>query len=264
MNVTWKIGIDSHDELIKIAGYKDNTTDSDKMQFCRVEISPKNRDYLNPDKWVFRIDTDVVPAWMSEDHEKKCWQAFRDWERELNKILIRKPIIHPFKDVEPPEKITDEHIGLLKEWTSVRTSVWDSVGASVGILVGVSVRASVWDSVWDSVKASVVASLIGVSVGDLVKTSVWALVRDSVVALVWDSVEASVWDSVEASVVAYSGSFFSLPREAWKHTNMIETEEYPFQSAVQLWEMGLVPSFDGKVWRLHGGPDGKVLWEGVI
>jgi hypothetical protein len=106
--------------------------------------------------------------------------------------------------------------------------VWDSVG----------------DSVWDSV-------------GD----SVWASVGDSV----WDSVEDSVWDSVgdsvKASVWAYTGSFFILPRSAWKYTENIETEEYPFQCLVSLWDQGLVPSFDGKTWRLHGGKDAKILFE---
>ena len=47
----------------------------------------------------------------------------------------------------------------------------------------------------------------------------------------------------------------------WKYTENIPGEGYPFQPAVTLWEMGLVPSFDGRTWRLHGGPDGRVLWE---
>jgi len=40
--------------------------------------------------------------------------------------------------------------------------------------------------------------------------------------------------------------------------------EYPFQPVVDLWGQGLVPSFDGKTWRLHGGKKAKVLWEGEI
>ena len=80
--------------------------------------------------------------------------------------------------------------------------------------------------------------------------SVWDSVRNSV----WDS----VWNSVGASVWAYTGSFFNLPK--WKYIKHNEGE-YPFQSAVDLWEKGLVPSFDGKVWRLHGGKDGRVLKE---
>jgi hypothetical protein len=33
---------------------------------------------------------------------------------------------------------------------------------------------------------------------------------------------------------------------------------------ITLGEVGLVPSFDGKRWRLHGGPKAEILWEGEI
>ena len=100
---------------------------------------------------------------------------------------------------------------------------WASVSASVWASVRDSVRASVWDSVWDSV-------------GDSVGYSVW----DSV----WDSVRASVGDSVWA----YISSFVDIKYK------------YDFSSAIKLWEKGLVPSFDGKIWRLHG-KGGKILKE---
>ena len=89
-------------------------------------------------------------------------------------------------------------------------------------------------------------------------------VRDSVRASVRDSVRASVWASVRASVRAYYGSFFILSRNDWKYTEKIKTDQYPFLSVVKLWEMGLVSSYDGKKWRLHGGKDVRVLWEGTI
>jgi hypothetical protein len=80
----------------------------------------------------------------------------------------------------------------------------------------------------------------------LALVKVWASVRASV----WDSVGDSVRASVRASVGAYCSSF-------------VECEyEYDFSSEIKLWEMGLVPSYDGKVWRLHGGKDAKVLWIG--
>jgi len=245
--VTWKFGTDSHEDLIRIAGYTDDTIDPDKIEFCRIEISPKNGSYLEPDKWVFKIDMDVTPTWWTLAHKRACERERKKWVKQLDKFLIRKPIVHPFRDVVPPTEITDEHIRLLREWDSV----WDSVGASVWY----SVRASVWysvgysvrDSVWDSVRASV---------GYSVRDSVWDSVRDSVGDSVRDSVGDSVW--------AYMGSFFNLPRAGWKYTESIPGDGYPFQSAVTLWELGLVPSFDGKTWRLHGGPDGRVLWEGVI
>jgi len=87
--------------------------------------------------------------------------------------------------------------------------------------------------------------------------SVGASVRDSVGASVGDSVWASVWDSVGA----YVGSFFKLKRKEWKYTKGVKCKGYPFRSLVKLWEMGLVPSFDGKSWRLHGGKNAETLFE---
>ena len=120
----------------------------------------------------------------------------------------------------------DKALKLLKEWASA----WDSVRASAW--------ASVGDSVWDSV---------GDSVGDSVQDSVW----DSV----WYSVRDSVWDSVWA----YISSLFPNIKK-WKY---IEHKEgvNPFQSSIDLWHMGLVPSFDGEVWRLHKGKKAEVVLE---
>lgn len=72
----------------------------------------------------------------------------------------------------------------------------------------------------------------------------WASVGDSV----WASVRASVRNSVSASVWAYTSSFFSL---AYK---------YDFTPCVKLWEAGLVPSFDGVIWRLHSGKNAHIVY----
>jgi hypothetical protein len=87
---------------------------------------------------------------------------------------------------------------------------------------------------------------------------VWASVGDSVGASVWASVGASVGASVRASVGAYISSFFQLKK--WEYIKH-KSRENPFQSCIDLWEMGLVPSFDDKTWRLHGGEKAKILYE---
>jgi hypothetical protein len=107
---------------------------------------------------------------------------------------------------------------------------WASVGASVWALVWASVRDSVGDSVRDSVSASAWAS-------------VWASVGDSV--------RASVWDSVGDSVGAYIGSYFDIKYKV------------DITSSNKLWNKGIVPSFDGTLWRLHGH-NGKIIWSGKI
>jgi hypothetical protein len=91
-----------------------------------------------------------------------------------------------------------------------------------------------------------------------VRVSVVKSLMNSVRNNVGDSVWYSVWDSVGDSVRAYVGSFFILP--VWKGVKHPHGK-YPFAPCVQLWELGLVPSFDGKTWRLHGGEKAKVLFE---
>jgi hypothetical protein len=76
----------------------------------------------------------------------------------------------------------------------------------------------------------------------------------------WYSVTASIWESVRASIGSSIES--SVADTVWAYiSSLFPSEESvnPFQSVIDLWKQGLVPSFDGKVWRLHGG--GKVLYE---
>jgi len=132
----------------------------------------------------------------------------------------------------------EKALKLLKEWDSVRGSVMWSVEDSVG--------GSVWDSVW-------------LSVGDSVRTylgwSVCCSMRCLVGDFVWCSVRNSVWDFARA----YVSSLFPNIKK-WKYIKHKEGVN-PFQSGIDLWHMGLVPSFDGKVWRLHKGKKAEVVLE---
>lgn len=94
-------------------------------------------------------------------------------------------------------------------------------------------------------------SITEVTPEDIALLKKWASVMDSVGASVWASVIDSVWASVGASVWAYFSSFFSIDCK------------YDFSPCVELWEKGIVPSFDGKGWRLHG-KNGEIIWEGKI
>ena len=195
--VIWEMGVDSHSDLLLRTDLKDDTADPALMTFARVEITPDNGNYLEPDHWTLRVDQTITPQWFSEKHKEAAKAAHKKWVASLDKIIVRQKIVHPFK-ITPPDKITTKHISMLRKW----------------------------DSVW---------------------ASVWASVR-----------EDSVWASVWASVGAYTGSFFILP--VWKHVNH-PRGKYPFAPCVQLWKLGLVPSFDGRTWRLHGGEKAKVIFE---
>ena len=142
-------------------------------------------------------------------------------EKEGYKVCEACYPIHPFS-VEPIP--LEDAKKLLQEWKKV----WASVRASVGASVWASVRASVGASVWDSVGASV-----------------------------WDSVRGSVRASVGDSVWAYVSSLFPNIKK-WKYIDHKEGV-HPFKSCIDLWKGGYVPSFDGKVWRLH--TKAGIVWE---
>jgi len=229
--VTWKLGLDDHTSIIKLAGFKDRGTGE---LFAKFEITPKNGNYLEPDEWIFRWDESPVPKWADQKCKEAALAAHKKWLKQLDKFIIRHPTVHPFK-LTPPAT-NKAHISLLKKWASAWASVGSSVWSSVRDSVGDSIWSSVRDSVWDSV-------------GD----SVWASVRDSVGSSVWSSFGDSVWDSVRA----YTGSFFRLP--VWKYIKHPKGK-YPYQPLVALWNKGLVPSFDGTTWRLHGGEKAEILF----
>ena len=230
-------GVDSHSHIC--AHFNLNEDRCNKYEF-------------NPLTKAFTVDQINSERDDSEAAEK--WVKRLDFKTVIEPLIV-KPIVNPF-GLPKVEQVTDEQIGWLKVWASVSASVWDSVRASVSASVwasvwdsvGASVSASVWASVWASVGASVSAS-VGDSVGDSVSASVSASVGDSVGDSVWDSVWDSVGASVRDSVRAYFSSFFAIDYE------------HDFSSAVKLWEAGLVPSFDGRTWRLHSGERAAVVFE---
>jgi hypothetical protein len=191
---------------------------------------------------------------------KECWEYLQVVERveepevrRLAKRLHKKlgynltECLYPIDPLRIERgPVTDAEIQLLREWAQmrrelalmrtrnlVRTSVWDSV------------QNSKWNSVWDSVG-----------------NSVWGSVRRTVGNSVWDSVGSAVWDSVGKTVWDYIGSLFPNIQQ-WCYMDC-EPGVYPFRAGADLWRAGLVPSFDGTVWRLHSEPQAKVVWEGKL
>jgi hypothetical protein len=236
-----------------------HTSIADYFGFKAEKEDKLNKYEYNPITKAFQIDQKNNPVDDSDKIRVFCENL--DFKTVIPKLRLH-PIVHPFKDFSV-ESVSKSDLALLKKWASVWASVRDSVWASVRASVWASVRDSVWDSVgdsvwasvWDSVWASVRASVwdsVRASVGDSVGASVW----DSV----WDSVWASVWASVGASVRAYTSSFFEL-RE-WKYIKHPKGKN-PFQPCIDLWNKGIVPSYDGTKWRLHG-KNGKIIWEGKI
>jgi len=49
--VYWKCGLDSHNDIKEHFKLKD-----DNENYVPIEIIPNNKDYINPDKWIFEFD----------------------------------------------------------------------------------------------------------------------------------------------------------------------------------------------------------------
>jgi hypothetical protein len=166
--------------------------------------------------------TDQINSERDDSEAAENWANRQDFKTIVEPLII-KPIVNPF-ELPAVERVTDEQIDWLKSWAPV----WNSVRNSVGNSVRNSVGNSVWDSGWNSVE-------------DVVWAPVWEVVWASVWDVDWDAVRVSVW--------AYFSSFFAIQYEP------------DFSPAVNLWEAGLVPSFDGTMWRLHSGTNADIVYE---
>jgi hypothetical protein len=165
-------------------------------------------------------------------------------ESEFNDLFgwNYREAINPFGISAPITPVITEGILInLRKWASVRSSF------------GVSVRASV---------EATIKLQFGAAVEDAVRSSVEATVIASVIAPFKDELRSQVWFSVIDLIYAYIGSlFFNI--KTWKYIDHKESE-YPFQSAVNLWKIGLIPSYDGMLWRLHDGHHTEPLWQGEL
>ena len=170
----------------------------------------------------------VIPESTEQEIREACRASDLDFDIE-GALFPHNPLLMP----EPTISI-DEAVELLRAWDSVRSSEWDSE----------------WDLGWDSE-------------WDLVWDLVWGSVGDLVGDLVYEAVKLlRVGTSVGASVGAYTSSLFPNIKK-WQGVEHAEGEN-PFQSGIDLWMNGYVPSFDGKVWRLHAGETATIVWEGEL
>lgn len=195
------------------------------------------RKVLTPKKIVFEENFKTVEKWCNEI----------DWKKIIPEIII-KDIVNPFS---LSKKIPDEKdIECLKEWSLSCNSLKYKNNVHVD------------DDLADYVNNSVCRNF------DFTKT-LWI----------------HVVDSVRMSVYAYYSSFFDVKikeksekGDKWVTVKIggglvkfkitpidVKTKQdvsHNFSSLTTLWNKGLVPSFDGKTWRLHSGEKAEVVWEG--
>ena len=183
----------------------------------------------------FGSDFGLAPDWWKSSNESICWTAFKTWKKKVYSQIDLKGILNSISPLKLPavKKVTKTQIKLLMKWISVLDSGETSIGED-------RIKDSVGDSVWNSVRDSLLDS-----VGDSLLDSVW----NSEGGFIGLSKINFMRHSVRTFVGAYIISFF--PK------NKFKTD---FNSCIKLWKMGLLPSFDGKTWRLHTGKDAHIIF----
>lgn len=160
------------------------------------------------------------------------------------KTVILKPVFNPLKDKIFNDEITPEIIDLLKEWKNIyRTVLCDETGKYNSDIITKTIKDSVGSEVYYLCRTSVYRTS-----RYMVSNQVWDTLQR--ITKLTDNTHAGDYfdDLTEASADAFLSSFFNL--EKWGD---IKSEPYknPFLPCVRLWELGLVPSFDGRRWRLN-------------
>jgi hypothetical protein len=208
-----------------------------------AEMGGRNRKF---DQFKHRFETQTLIEEVSHNKLKKL--LAKECHKVGYNILEACFPIHPLH-IKRKSEVSIQEMQWLKEWDSVRDSVWESVWDSMRNSVWESVRNSVWESVRNSVWESMWES-VWESVRDSVRDSVW----ESVWKSVWDSVRNSVWESVRA----YTSSLFPNIK-TWKYIPH-EPGINPFQSGINLWKSGLVPSYQDNIWNLHSGKNANIIY----
>ena len=103
---------DSHSHICKEFNLREDTCN-------KYEFNPLTK----------RFVIDQINAERDDSEAAQKWANRLDFKTVVEPLIV-KPIINPLK-LPKVEKPTDEQIGWLKEWASVRASVGNSVGDSV-------------------------------------------------------------------------------------------------------------------------------------
>lgn len=144
------------------------------------------------------------------------------------------PIVFPFS-IPKTEVPTNEMIGLLKRWASIRELLLHYRDCSVARSVIYTLRSSIARPTVDYLLHSIINSN----------------------ALKGEFKGAECYSAVDA-IYAYISSFFCFKK--WRKTNG-ESFVNPFQPCIDLWNMGVIPISNEKYWKLCSGENAEVIYE---
>jgi hypothetical protein len=173
---------------------------------------------------------------MAIDREKTCGYKLSEVIFPFNPFTV-------YTEKEVTEKIvTPQIIKKLNEWKTALETVLETVWGPVW--------GPAWGPAWETAWGPVL---------ETVRETVRGPVLETVRETVREFIREIAWESIPNIISTYISSFFP-GIEKWYGIEH-EPGVNPFQSGVDLWRAGFVPSFDGKTWRLHAGPKATVVYK---
>lgn len=137
--------------------------------------------------------------------------------------LILKPVINPFTNGQFKGQVTPEALGFLHEWKAI---------------IG-----NIDNMLYDTVYETIMFTVRGV-IHDQLMSSIWDVIRSQTE----ENDFCYCYESAFETVIGYLSSFFVFQ----KWNNFKEGSDVnPYLPCIHLWEMGLVPVFNGRQWNLH-------------
>jgi hypothetical protein len=219
----WKYRKSDLEDNSKINDSYHHDSHSSICNYYKLDEDICNEYEFNPLTKIFEIDkinSDVNDSLQAED-----WVRNLDFSKVVEPLII-KNIVNPLTDLSENKSFIDDNIiMLLKYWSSSQNSV-----------------------------RRLVDHYLTDQVGSSIKDSVYNHLRNSLIMPIWNSISIHignkeyVWDCILNAVIAYTVSFFNI-RYA------IDVE-----SLHKLWNMSLIPSFDGNIWRLHTGKNADIVF----
>jgi hypothetical protein len=267
--VWWLKASDSHEDILDAHRlYADGIRGPN---IVRVELYPSKGDFSLPlDQWVFKTDQggDWLPDWFDPiAAERETRAELRNWARAKLAGWNVQEAFHPVNPLNLPVKElpAEELARLIREWKAARTS-WTSasanlptlflvkrnIGARLGSTLQDLISASIWNQLEIPVRPAVRKAILfdegGGSKGSSSEFDPYFL-----------SSQPRVWSvvlrSIEDAVGAYLGGLFPPP-PAWPNPS-----PPPWRPLLKLWYSGYLPTWDNNVWRLHAGPDAKIMFK---
>ena len=140
-------------------------------------------------------------------------------------LIHVRPVLNPLA-MRPIESVSSKHIRQLESWAKVTR---EEIGGYGSLAIG-TLGTDLYEAVADTIEYELTNVIKGMIFKSIVKDGGNNIIR--------------LYDAIRL----YAYSFFKLD---------FGTRA---QDLLDLWYDGLVPSFDGKTWRLHSGYDAKIVY----